>query len=284
MPATLHFRSYGSNSAANCLALWTDQTCVLFDCGIGTLRDCRALLRRHQDRYGPVSALVVSHAHRDHLSGKALRVMSEEGIPIQCHRKVLPQLRARHGIGGGAPSPVQAFADAGMTVGEFRIIPVPLSHAPDTPTFGFVVRASLGTRRRTIVIATDFRDPSNLLPHLRGADFVFVEANHDLELLRRRFNYASQWHLSNAQTASLLVGAMAGTSRPPGNVVLGHLSDERNEDALALREVRRAFAGRGLKVEFELETAPKFEPSRLFRIDGREVRPMPFDRAPRLPF
>ena len=67
-----------------------------------------------------------------------------------------------------------------------------LSHAPDTPCFGFVVRAVLGNRRRRVVIATDFRDPSTLLPHLRGADFVFLEANHDVELLRKHFNYASQ--------------------------------------------------------------------------------------------
>jgi ribonuclease BN (tRNA processing enzyme) len=266
MPATLHFRSYCSNSAGNCLALWTDHTCVLFDCGIGTLRDCRDLLRRQHGLFDPVAALVVSHAHRDHLSRQALRVMGEQAIPIRCHRKVLPQLRERNGIDGRAPSPLRAFGDEGITVGEFRIAPVALSHAPDTSCFGFVVRASVGGRRRRVVIATDFRDPSSLIPHLRGADFVFLEANHDVELLRRHFNYASQWHLNNGQAAQLLVRAFAANGRAPGNVVLGHLSERRNEDALALGEVRRAFARNGVKPGFELETAPKYRPSRVIEI------------------
>ncbi|MBP1635790.1 MAG: yycJ [Acidobacteria bacterium] len=276
MPPTLCFRSYCSSSAGNCLALWTDDTCVLFDCGIGTLRGCRALLRRHQDRHGPVSALVVSHSHRDHLSAQALKVLGGEGIPIRCHRHVLPQLRTLHGLGAGDGSLLQGFGDGGLTVGEFRITPVALSHWPSVPTFGFLVSAAMGTRRRTVVIATDFHDPSNLLPHLRGADFVFVEANHDLQLLEEHFNPNSRWHLSNVKTAHLLVEAFRDGARAPGNVVLGHLSEKRNEDVLARQEIRRAFARRGLKPEFELETAPKFDASRVIAIG-----PGPRERAAR---
>jgi ribonuclease BN (tRNA processing enzyme) len=120
--------------------------------------------------------------------------------------------------------------------------------------------------RRKIVIATDFHDPSNLLPHLHGADFVFVEANHDPQLLSENFNPNSRWHLSNGKTGALLVQAVRSAARPPRNVVLGHLSEKRNRDALALQEVRRAFARHGMRVPFELETAPKFEASRIVAI------------------
>jgi phosphoribosyl 1,2-cyclic phosphodiesterase len=266
MSTSLCFRSYCSSSAGNCLALWTADSCVLFDCGVTTLRDCRALLRRHRDRHGPVTALLVSHAHADHLSRQALRVLEDEGIPIRCHRKVLPHLRSRHGLDGGTLSPIQPFPDDGLTVGDFRIAAVPLSHAPGVPTFGFVIRAGCGGPRRTIVIATDFHEPANLLPHLQGADFVFVEANHDPQLLREHFNPNSRWHLSNGRTAGLLVAALRGASRPPRNVVLGHLSEKRNRDGLALQEVRRAFSRQGMRVPFELETAPKFEASRIIPI------------------
>jgi ribonuclease BN (tRNA processing enzyme) len=266
MPATLHFRSYCSNSAGNCLALWTDHTCVLFDCGIGTLRDCRDLLRRQHGLFDPVAALVVSHAHRDHLSRQALRVMGEVAIPIACHRTVLPQLRQRNGIDVTGPSPLRAFDDEGIAVGEFRINPVALSHAPGTPSFGFIVCATVRGRRRRVVIATDFRDASTLLPHLRGADLVFLEANHDVGLLKKRFNYASQWHLNNGQAADLLACAFAARDGAPGNVLLGHLSEDRNDDSLALREVHRAFARLGTKPGFELETAPKYRPSRVIQI------------------
>jgi len=233
---------------------------------VKTLRDCRALLQRHQGKHGRVTALIVSHAHGDHLSGQALRVLADEGIPIQCHRKVLPHLRARHRGGAGSGSPIQAFPDDVFAVGDFRIAAVPLSHAPDVPTFGFVIRQGTGHARRKIVIATDFHDPSNLLPHLHGADFVFVEANHDPQLLSENFNPNSRWHLSNGKTAGLLVQAARGAARPPRNVVLGHLSEKRNRDALAVQAVRREFARQGARVPFELETAPKFEASRIIAI------------------
>jgi len=279
MAGTIRFRSYCSSSAGNCLALWTDDSCLLFDCGIKTLRDCRALVRAHQDQHGPVTAVVVSHSHGDHLSRQALRVFGDQGIPIHCHRKVLPLLRSRHRVEDGTGSPIFGFSDDGLTIGDFRIAAVPLSHAPEVPTFGFLVRAGHDSRRRTMLIATDFHEPSNVLPHLPGADFVFLEANHDPQLLREHFNPNSRWHLSNGQTAHLLVQAFRKGARTPQNVVLGHLSELRNRDQLARREVERAFARHGMKVGFELETAPKSEASRIITIAGRNAgtqRHLPF--------
>ena len=66
---------------------------------------------------------------------------------------------------------------------------------------------------RTIVICTDFYDPSDALPHLADADFVFVEANHDVQLLREYFNPNSRFHLSNGETARLLVQAIRAGGR-----------------------------------------------------------------------
>ncbi len=279
MAATISFRSYRSSSAGNCLALWTDDCCLLFDCGIKTLRDCRALLQTHRDEHGPVTALLVSHAHGDHLSRQALRAFADEGIPIRCHRKVLAQLRSRRAAENIAQFPIHAFGEEGIDVGDFRISPVPLSHAPDVPTFGFAVSAGHGSNRRRILIATDFCEPSDVLPHLAGTDFLFLEANHDPQLLSEHFNPSSRWHLSNGQTARLLVQAFRSGARLPRNVVLGHLSDIRNRDGLAVREIERGFARAGMKVRFHLETAPKFEASRIIAVAGRQLatqRRLPF--------
>ena len=161
-----------------------------------------------------------------------------------------------------APSPAIASRSATSTSGRSL-----LPHAPGIPNVGFVIRAGHGTNGRTIVVATDFHDFPALLPHLPGADFVFVEANHDLELLRRHSNPNSRWHLSNVKTASLLCRATLEGGFAPRAVVLGHLSDERNREVLAVGEVRRAFDAHGLKMPFALEAAPKFEPSRTFKID-----------------
>jgi phosphoribosyl 1,2-cyclic phosphodiesterase len=263
----IFFRSFRSSSAGNCLALWTADSSILIDCGVKTLRDCRALVRQHQDRHGPLHGVLISHSHRDHLSFDAFRVLQEKGIAIHGHRHVVPQLRERHGVEAGNDSAIQAFPGDSFTVGDFRVTTIPLPHAPDIPNFGFAIRAGHGTKRRKIVICTDFHDFSSVVPHLAGADFVFVEANHDLELLRRHFNPNSRYHLNNVKTAWLLCHAVRDGRCLPRSVVLGHLSDERNRERLAIGEVERVFAAQGMKVPFELETAPKFEPSRVITIE-----------------
>jgi phosphoribosyl 1,2-cyclic phosphodiesterase len=263
---SLYFRSFRSSSAGNCLALWTADTSILIDFGVTTLRDCRAILRQHQQEQGPVHRVLVSHAHGDHLSRDAVRVLQDEGIPVYGHSGSVPGLRARHGIGGGHGSAVRPFPADRFTVGEFEVTAIPLRHAPGVPTFGFAVHAGHGATRRKLVICTDFNDASPVLPHLAGADFVFLEANHDLDLLRQHFNPNSRYHLSNAQTARLLCDAVRGERPAPRQVMLGHLSERRNRDGLAMREVERAFDRQGTPMPFALETAPRREASRVVTI------------------
>ena len=260
------FCSYRSSSAGNCLAVWTPDSGLLIDCGVRTLRDCRAIVRRHLDAHGPIVGALVSHSHGDHLSRDGCRVLQESGIPVHGHRRVVPQLLARVDGETADRQAVRAFPADRFVIGEFDITAVPVPHAPDVPNFGFVIRAGHGTRQRTIVVCTDFNDIADIAPHLAGADFVFVEANHDVDLLRRHFNPNSRYHLNNGQTASLLCDAVRSRRFGPKAIVLGHLSAERNRDHLALGEVRRALGAVGLKAPCPIETAPRFEPSALFRL------------------
>jgi phosphoribosyl 1,2-cyclic phosphodiesterase len=261
----LSFRSYRSSSSGNCLALWTGSSSILIDCGVRTLRDCRALLQAHQASHGRVDGVLVTHVHGDHCTLDALRVLGEAGIPVYAHRRVVPQLHARHGAPSSALATIRAFGDT-FSIGEFEAAAIELPHAPGVPTYGFVLRTGEGAERRSVVIATDFNDAAALLPHLAGASFVFIEANHDLDLLRRRFNRNSLFHLNNGATARALCQAVLNGGCAPATVVLGHLSDERNLDELALSEVHEAFRREGTRVPFELETAPRFTASRVFRI------------------
>jgi phosphoribosyl 1,2-cyclic phosphodiesterase len=265
----IFFRTFRSSSAGNCLALWTADTSMLIDCGVKTLRDCRALLRQHQVEHGPLAGVLVSHSHGDHLSADAFRVLRDEGIAIYSHDTVVPLLRRRHDVVSWSGSPIRPFPADSFTLGDFHVTAVPVPHAPGVPNFGFVIHAGHGVARRKIIVCTDFHDASNMLPHLAGADFIYVEANYDPDLLRRHPNPNSRYHLSNETTARVLRDAIRGGGCTPTTVVLGHLSAERNRERLAIGEVERAFAGEGATVPFELETAPRFEPSREFRIGVR---------------
>lgn len=263
---SIYFRSYRSSSAGNCLALWTRDACVLIDCGVGTLRDSRAILRAHTAAHGPVAAALVTHAHGDHLNRLAARALVEEGIEIRAPREVAAHLRARIALRDGRPCPVRPLGTEAERIADFRVRAIRLSHQPEVPTFGFVIEAGNGTAQRRIVVATDFNDPRDVLPHLADADFVFVEANHDAELLRSHFNPNSRYHLPNAKAADLLVEAFSRRRAAPQRVVLGHLSAERNRDQLALDEVHRGFGRRGTSLPFLLDTAPKHAPSAVIRL------------------
>jgi hypothetical protein len=129
------------------------------------------------------------------------------------------------------------------------------------PSFGFAITARVGEKERSFVVCTDFNDFGEVLPHFLDTDFVFVEANHDLELLRRHPNPASRYHLNNVKSASLLCHVVRRSATPPRAVMLGHLSEERNRRALAIGEVTRMFQRTGTGLRFHLEAAPASRPS-----------------------
>lgn len=255
---SLCFQSLRSSSSGNCLMLWTESSVILLDCGIRTQRDCRTLLEMHSHR---LAGVVVSHAHGDHICYSALRVLGKFGTPVHCHETVKHHVQRKHFKDWASPPCLQTFDHQVFRVGDFEIQPIELPHEPRCPTFGFVIHAGSGDSRRKIVVCTDFNDHSVIGEHVLDADFLFIEANHDLELLRQRFNYASLFHLSNPKTAELLCTARKSNRFRPQHVMLGHLSNERNTEALAMGTIHERFQQEGIGLDFPLSCAPKYEPS-----------------------
>ena len=259
----LQFQSLRSSSSGNCLLVRTDHTAILLDCGIKTQHACRTLLGQHVGSPPKLHAVVVSHAHGDHICYSALRVLGDQNIPVHCHGEVIQQIHDKHvGDWDGSPR-LRPFSQDSFQIGEFEIQPIELPHDPHYLTFGFVIRVG----RKKIVVATDFHQPEAVVEHLVDADFIFVEANHDLELLRRHWNPSSLFHLSNPKTAQLLCQARKQQRRhPPQAVMLGHLSNQRNTDELAIEAVRERFRAEGVPLDFRLEVASRYAASEVISI------------------
>jgi phosphoribosyl 1,2-cyclic phosphodiesterase len=247
------FQSLRSSSRGNCLLVSTGRTTVLVDCGFRTQRECHALLDRYATR---LDAVLVSHAHGDHICYSALRVLQEYGTPVLCHLDCSDPVTRKHLCDWECPPALRCFGDVPFSVGDLEITPVRLPHEPWCPTFGFVLKSG----GRSIVTCTDFHDPGAIAPHLADADFIFLEANHDLELLRLFPNYASRFHLSNRKTANLLADVVLA-GRKPQAVMLGHLSQQRNSENLAVSAVQERFAVEKLTIDFRLTCAPRYEAS-----------------------
>ncbi len=262
----IFFQSFRSSSSGNCLALWTAKSSILVDCGL-TKRDCESVLETHRRRAGTLDAVLVSHAHGDHMTGPSLRALTREGIPIHGHRRVIRQLQEWHGTDDWNRRPdLEAFASTPLAIGDFVITPIEVPHAPGVPNFGFAIAARGLRRTRRIVLCTDFHDYAGVLPHFVDADFIFVEANHDLQLLRQHPNPNSRYHLNNVKTASLLHHAVRQSASPPAAVMLGHLSEERNRRRIAIDEVQKMFERQRADIRFELDAAPARKPSAIVEI------------------
>lgn len=258
----LYFQSICSSSSGNALALWTDTTRLLIDCGLASMKRTRQALA---GVFGEkrLDSVLLTHPHSDHVSYYPLRVMEEMGVTVRILGDGVGPLRCQHFRDHGFKNlRLEPFDCEPFTIGDLCIRPFELDHYPGFPTCGYEIRYG----NHKTVIATDFYNWTRCFESFLDADFLFVESNHDLDLLRRYFNPNSRYHISNPQTAQLLLNVRRESRRAPQRVILGHLSAQRNRPQIALRETQDAFRRAGVPLDFDLTAAPLREPSPPIRI------------------
>lgn len=200
-----------------------------------------------------INSVLLTHIHSDHISCYPLRVLEELDIPVYLSEDCIEQLREKHFNGYGFKHlRLHPCKNKPFTIGDFLIKPFEVSHNPDYPTFGF----EIFYRDIKAVIATDFYEWDSVFDKFMDADFIFVESNHDLELLKKHYNPNSRYHLPNPETAELLVNIITEGRKAPRVIMLGHLSSQRNESRLAIMETASAFKKAGVEMKFELTAAP----------------------------
>ena len=112
-------------------------------------------------------------------------------------------------------------------------------------THGFLITRGCRGRELRIAVATDLCGWDGAAEHLKDADVIYVEANHDADLLEKYPNWNSHYHMENRRTGELLLEALSASSRPPQVIALAHLSEQRNTPELALATVGAALAQGG---------------------------------------
>lgn len=259
----LYFQSICSSSSGNCLALWSDTTKLLIDCGLSSMKRTRHALRTVFGDPAQIDSVLITHAHGDHISYYPLRVLDEYGFTVRLHGNCMDQLKEKHFNGYGFKNlNIVPYKNKKFTVGDFCIKPFEVMHNPYYPTYGYQIKC----QKKKIVIVTDFSDWESVIKYFIGADFIFVESNHDLDLLEKYYNYNSRFHMSNCDTAELLINVRNESRKAPKMIMLGHLSSQRNKAELALDETKLAFRDAEIKIDFELKAAPLKEVGEIVRI------------------
>lgn len=260
---SLHFQSVCSSSSGNCLALWTENTRILIDCGLSSMKRTRQALTAVFGDPSTIDAVLLTHTHSDHISYYPLRVLDEYGHTVHIHDDNVDLLEEKHFKDYGFEGlNIETFEDGEFTIKDLLIKPFEVSHNPAYPTFGFQVFY----QDKKIVIATDFCTAADIFENFLDADFIFVESNHDLDLLEQYFNPNSYYHMPNTFTADLLVNIVNQSKNKPQTVILGHISSQRNKPELALGETIDAFQKADKEIDFELMAAPLRESSKIIQI------------------
>jgi phosphoribosyl 1,2-cyclic phosphodiesterase len=240
--------------------------CILVDAGFSA--------RSVEERLGSlgvppeeIQGIVVTHDHGDHTRGVGV-FARRHGTPVFITD---PTLEACKPLFRGSEDLRTYRAGFPFSVGSFRIEPFLTAHDARDPVAVAVVDTESGFK---LGVATDLGRPTAQVRHaLTRADFLVLEANHDLGLLHqgpypasvRARIASSHGHLSNEAAAQLALELLH--PRLAG-VVLAHLSAECNRPELAENVVGSALRDAGYKGW--LQVASQDTPTPL--LDVRELR------------
>ncbi len=235
-----------SGSSGNATYVETEGGGLLVDAGLSHRR-IEALLARIGRSLDDVGAVLLTHGHADHTCG-VRSLVRERGVRVY----------AAPGVGSALGAQTVAPGDlcrvGGLTATFFAV-------PHDSLTYGVRVWDGTGV----VALATDLGEAGpEVLDHLRGAEAVVLEANHDADWLRRgpysadlkRRISSKSGHLSNRQAAE---AALALAPHGLRDLVLAHLSKTNNSPARACGTVHGALreAGHGdIRVRAALASHP----------------------------
>jgi phosphoribosyl 1,2-cyclic phosphodiesterase len=244
-----------SGSSGNITLLETQRTRLLIDAGLGK-RETLARLAAIESGVEHLDGVLISHEHNDHCSGlpqmlglwKAPLYVTEPTMDAM--NRTLPDTLGKRLRGVETIRAGQRF-----TIGDIEVHAFAIPHDAADP-IGFTFRAN-GVK---VALVTDLGYMPELVKvHLRDADCLVLESNHDLEMLKvgpypwvvKQRVLSRTGHLSNHAVSEYLADP-DGFDAHARFLVLAHLSQENNnpdvarisaEEALGRRPAECAFTG-----------------------------------------
>jgi len=211
-----------------------------------------------------IDGIIISHEHNDHIKG--VDVFSRKyDVPVFAHDEVWATLYDK--LGKVPTKNKKIFTDT-FAIKDLQFEPVEVPH--DVKCYGF----SISENDKKISILTDLGHTNDrILKSVQGSQLVYLEANHDINMLKNCEKYpltlklriaGKNGHLSNDDSAAFIEKLVTtGTKQ----IVLSHLSTENNTPELAFNYIRSILADKGLNEgeSFKIDVA-LLRPTTLFKL------------------
>jgi phosphoribosyl 1,2-cyclic phosphodiesterase len=234
-----------SGSLGNALLVATPTTRVLVDLGLSR-RTLKARLAGTGVGLEDISAVFLTHTHRDHFSASAVQFCLKHHVPVYSTPANLRHLAIElAGFGDLAAAGLAvAINGCAVEVGDITVEAFDVPHDSVGGCLGFRLSSGSPRQRRTVTVATDLGHvPPDCTAAFLDSNVVVLESNHDVEMLRTSGRpwelieriAGPEGHLSNEAAAEALA-EIVGRSHPGrvGHVILAHLSRDCNHPRLAL--------------------------------------------------
>ena len=257
-----------SGSSGNITLLETERTRLLIDAGLGK-RETLARLAAVERSVDRLDGILITHEHSDHCSGlpqmlglwKAPLYVTEP--TMEALERTLPETLGKRLRGVEKIQAGQRFS-----IGDIEVHAFAIPHDAADP-IGFTFRAD-GVK---LALVTDLGYmPALVKVHLRDADCLVLESNHDLDMLKvgpypwvvKQRVLSRTGHLSNHAVSEYLADPDGFDARARF-LVLAHISQENNnpdlarisaEEALNRRPAECAFGGQLLVASQEVPLNP----------------------------
>lgn len=248
-----------SGSRGNSLFVGCPDQGILIDAGLSGIELQRRLEARDIscDR---LSAIIITHEHGDHVKGAGI-LSRRFDIPVYMTPKTFDACS-----GLGKIKDLRFFnCGTPFEIDPIKITPFSISHDASDPA-----GLTLEYKACKIGVATDLGIATNLVKnHLKQSSLLYLESNHDLEML---LNGPYPWHLkqrikgrtghlSNTDTMNLVKELKSPHLK---HVILAHLSEENNCPKKAAVTVSKSLNASGIV----LHVAGPDRPGKLIRLSA----------------
>lgn len=254
-----------SGSSGNCVYVGSDNTHILIDAGVSR-KKIEEGLNKIDLSVKDLSAIFVTHEHSDHIKGIGV-ISRKEAIPIYATQGTIDGI-LEAGLGDMPEGILNRIGvDIPFYLKDLVIRPFAISHDANEPCAYSITNAN-----KKVSVCTDLGCYDDYtVENLKESDILYVEANHDINLLQvgsypyylKQRILGNKGHLCNESSGQLISKVLHPNLK---KVILGHLSKDNNYEKLAYETVKLEIdqSENNYKAsDFEIEVAKRFETSML---------------------